>query len=57
LPQDIAEIPYEKIRDLLMISQMKEEARETKQSAERARSNAKSNAKQRGQGGKTYREV
>jgi len=40
-----------------MISEIKEDARETRQTAERARSDAKNNAKQRGRGGKTYREV
>jgi len=55
LPQDIAEIPYEKIRDLLMILEMKEQARETKQSAERARGEAKNMAQ--GRGGKSFREV
>ena len=58
LPQDIAEIPYEKIRDLLMILEMKEEARTTRQNAERARSEAQSVAQQRGgRGGVSYREV
>ena len=54
LPQDIAEIPYKKIRDLLMILNIKEEYRESGVAAERARNSAKQMAQGRG---KQYREV
>jgi len=54
LPQDIAEIPYHKIKDLLMILDVKEEYKESSRSASQARSNAQQMA---GKGGKMYREV
>ena len=53
LPQDIAEIPYHKIRDLLMILDVKEECRESNSSAQAARSEAQNMAS----GKKSYREV
>lgn len=54
LPQDIAIIPYEKIKDLLMILDIKEEYRASSRAVVEAKNQAQSAAKGHG---KRFREV